>query len=414
MRLSRERIWMAAACAAAALAIVTAGPRAMGAGKGQKQKAGQGAVAGANNAFALDILRALKDEKDNLFYSPSSISTALAMTYAGARGNTADEMRKTLRLDTDGDELHEAYESFIGALAKSGKKGGNELSVANALWCEKSMGLLPGFTGLLKSRYKAESKTLDFAKNPEKSRKTINGWVEKKTKDKIVDLIPSGVLNGTTRLVLTNAIYFKGAWASAFDKKKTHDAAFTVSPGKSVTVPMMSQKADFGYAQTEDVQVLELAYKGDSLSMLVLLPVETDGLENLEASLTPARLDDLVAGLSEKEVRVQLPRFTMTTFFDLSNVLRSLGMEDAFDPGKADFSGINGERNLFISNVLHKAFVDVAVEGTEAAAATAVIMQITCVKLEPLFMADHPFLFFIRDRASGAVLFAGRVTDPTG
>ena len=411
MKFSDNRSSVLTFSLAAALAVMAAGPWAMGAGKKEKSK---NPVAEANNAFALDLLKALKNEKGNLFYSPASISTALAMTYAGAHGNTADEMEQTLRLDVSGDELHEAYEGFIQSLAKNGKKGGNELNVANALWCEKSMGLLPAFSNLLKKQYRAEGKSLDFAASPEKSRKTINAWVEKKTKDRIMDLIPSGVLNGDTRLVLTNAIYFKGAWARAFDKKKTHDAPFTVSPGKTVTVPMMSQKADFRYTQTGDVQVLELDYKGGSLSMLVLLPVETDGLDDLEASLTPKRLDELAAGLSEQEVRVLLPRFTMTTFFDLSKALRSLGMVDAFDPGKADFSGITGSKNLFISNVLHKAFVDVAEEGTEAAAATAVIMQITCVKIEPLFRADHPFLFFIRDRASGAVLFAGRVTDPSG
>lgn len=373
------------------------------------------AVAEANNRFALDLYPKLAKGDENLFYSPSSISTALAMTYAGARGKTAEEMAKTLHLDLPPDRLHPAYADMIRDLNEAGKKGDFQLSVANRLWGQKGEPFLKEFLDFTERSYGAGLSEVDFVGNTEGARKTINDWVQKQTAEKIKELIKQGILNAATRLVLTNAIYMKAEWLVKFKKQDTSPAPFFAAGGRELQVPTMHQTSIFGYAELDNLQALELTYKGNRLSMIVLLPEQKNALAVLEKQLTHQNLYKWLAQLKPQKVRVALPKFQATREFSLAEVLQSLGMTRAFDGNQADFSGMNGRKNLFISAVVHKAFVAVDEEGTEAAAATAVVMNLTAAPMPeriPEFRADHPFVFLIRDRASGAILFMGRMMEP--
>jgi serpin B len=366
-----------------------------------------------NNTFAWELYARLADGEKNAFFSPYSISTALAMTYAGARGDTAAQMAKVLGLPDDRDAVHAAFGQLIDDLNARGKEGAFTLHVANALWGQRGYGFLDAFLELTRKHYGAGLREVDFAGAPEDARKTINAWIEERTRDKIKDMIKRGVLKPSTTLVLTNAIYFKGNWASPFDPKQTLDEPFILHDGKKTEVPMMHQKAEFGYLEADDLQILELPYEGKSIAMLVLLPRKHDGLPALEKKLNAGRVDEWCGKLRTREVIVALPKFKLTCEFELTKTLPAMGMTDAFG-GKADFSGMTGRRDLFIGAVLHKAFVDVNEEGTEAAAATAVMMERTAVMPNPppVFRADHPFVFVIRDRETGSVLFVGRAMNP--
>jgi len=365
-----------------------------------------------DNAFALDLYGKLREQEGNLFFSPYSISTALGMTYAGARGNTEAQMAKVLHFDLPQEKLHPAFKSLLEGLGARRKEGGYELSVANALWGQKGYPWLKEFLDVTRGNYGAGLREVDFAGDTEGARKTINDWVEKQTREKIKELLLKGDVGRETALVLTNAIYFKGDWASQFKKDRTRPGPFSLSDGTKVEVPMMRQTEEFGYMETEDLQALELPYVKGHLAMIVLLPRKVDGLPALEGSLTVEKLEGWLGLLhKEEEVSVILPKFKMTSRFELNEVLKALGMTDAFDG--ADFSGMDGVRDLFISKVIHKAFVDVNEEGTEAAAATAVAVDRAVARMAE-FHADHPFLFLIRDNASGSILFMGRVADPTG
>lgn len=372
-------------------------------------------VVKGNTTFALDLYSKLKKEEDNLFFSPHSISTAIAMTYAGARGNTEKQMAKVFHFTLDQKELHPVFASIEAGLNAIQKKGNVQLSVANALWPQKDYVFLKDYLTLTKKYYGVSITPVDYKKAAEMARIAINEWVEQETNNKIKDLIAKGVLNASVRLVLTNAIYFKGYWASQFDEKRTKEAPFHLLSGESIQVPMMNHKEKYGYAEHEDFQILELPYVGDELSMLVLLPKKVDGLKELEEELTVDTLEKWTRNISNNEVQVFLPKFKMDSQFDLSEVLASLGMPDAFIMGKANFSGMDGTRNLFISAVIHKAFIAVDEQGTEAAAATAVSMVFASVDQAPppIFRADHPFLFIIRDNLTGSILFIGRIVNPT-
>jgi len=373
------------------------------------------AVADGNNRFALDLYGKLKTGEDNLFYSPYSISTALAMTYAGARGQTATEMAKVLHFDLPPDRLHPACGGPVESLNEAGKKGGFQLSVANRLWGQRGEPFLKEFLDLTELYYGAGISEVDFVGNTEGARKTINDWVEKQTAEKIKELLKKGVLDPSDRLVLTNAIYMKADWLAKFKKKDTSPAPFFASGDKETQVPTMHQTTVFGYAEAENLQALELVYNGDRLSMIILLPLQKDGLADLEGRLTIENLGKWLRILKTQRVEVALPKFRSTKEFSLKQVLKSLGMVKAFDEVQADFSGMNGNRDLFISAVVHKAFVNVDEEGTEAAAATAVVMALKAAPRPeqiPEFRADHPFVFMIRDRQTGAILFMGRVTEP--
>ncbi len=388
-------------------------------------------VVQGNNEFALALFAELRTEKGNLFFSPYSISTALAMAYAGARGETEVQMARALYFPTrpkvvpkdynrpirqgwEQERFASAFGMIIKDLNDRGQKGGYELTVANALWGQQGYGFLTEFLELIQTNYDGKLIELDFVTATETARNTINTWVEEKTKEKIKNLIAQGVLNSMTRLVLTNAIYFKGNWASQFEKQRTNDAPFTLAGGEKVDVAMMNQTEEFGYMETEDFQVLELPYVNNELSMIIFLPKQTDGLAEFEKTLTAENLSQWLGGLRNRKVIVSIPKFKMTSQFSLASVLKSLGMTDAFVPNVADFSGINGKRDLFISAVIHKAYVDVNEEGTEAAAATGVVMGATSIgpRQTPVFRADHPFLFLIRDNLSGSILFIGRMTNP--
>ncbi len=371
------------------------------------------AVVGGNESFALDLYANLRSRENNLFFSPHSISTALAMTYGGARGETAAQMAKTLHFSLPQERLHSAFASLQQQLNDSATAKDFELSVANALWGQSGELFLDPFLSLTRQHYGAGFRETDFRRNAEAARKTINGWVEEQTKKRIENLIPQGAVDSSTRLVLTNAIYFKGKWAKEFSKTSTSNEPFHVAAAETIKAPTMRQKGDFRYGMNNGVQILELPYKGDRLAMVILLPETNDGLPALEKSLSRDRLNAWITQASFAEVDVSLPKFKMTCQFSLAENLIAMGMTNAFSRA-ADFSGINGKRDLSISAVLHKAFVDVNEEGTEAAAATAVIIRTTsiAVKKQAVFRADHPFLFLIRDTRSGAILFLGRVVKP--
>ncbi len=375
-----------------------------------------GALVLGNTAFALDIYTQLKAQDGNLFFSPYSISSALSMTYAGARGETAAQMEKVLHFAPESGETHAAFEALQERLEAVQAQGAVQLAVANSLWPQKDYPFLPEFLEMVKARYDAGITPLDFAGDTEGARTTINGWVEEKTREKIRDLIAQGNLDPLTRLVLVNAIYFKGSWASRFDAARTEEADFHVAVDSTVKVPMMAQTRKYSYAEMDDGQVLKLPYEGGDLSMLVVLPREKDGLAALEAGLSLERLAEWTSQLAEREVRVLLPKFKLTWgAAELNRNLMALGMTDAFDDKRADFSGMDGRMGwLYIGLVLHKAFVEVNEEGTEAAAATAVVMKYRSIsKPPPEFRADHPFLFLIQEEETGAILFLGRVADPS-
>lgn len=376
-------------------------------------------VAEGNTQLAIELYAKLSSQKGNLFVSPFSISTALGMTSAGAKGKTLDEMNQTLHLPTDQAETHSGYAAIIKTLNAEGiepAKRNYELNVANALWGQKGANWLPTFLETTGKNYGAGLRELDFMRT-EAARQTINQWVEQQTKDKIKDLIKEGVLQPDTQLVLTNAIYFKGSWAIEFNKKATKDEPFFIDGSKEGKTAMMHISSAYRYHEEAGFQALELPYKGKELSMVIFLPKKKDGLAEFEKSLSAAKLNEWLGKLRmEDTVIVSLPKFKMTSEFSLAKTLSDMGMKLLFSQG-ADLSGMNGKGGLFVSDAIHKAFVDVNEEGTEAAAATAIVVRPTSARVDPkptpVFKADHPFFFAIRDHRTGSVLFVGRVTDPT-
>jgi serpin B len=376
-------------------------------------------VVAGNNRFALDIYRSLSGESGadkNLLVSPFSISAALAMTYAGARGQTAQQMAGVLGFTLPNDRLHSAFGELLQDLTVP--RDGYQLSIANRLFGQAGYPFENAFLDTTSRNYGAPLEALDFRHGPDGARRRINQWVENQTNDKIRDLLPGGSIKDNTRLVLTNAIYFDGSWKNKFYKQLTGDQAFFGTTGQS-QVSMMHQLHSFGYAERSGYQLLEMPYAGDDMSLVVMLPDAHDGLSNLEASLTT---DELKAGLGSMystSVNVSLPKFTFDSSFKLADALKAMGMTDAFSKARADLRGIADppDEKLYIDEALHKAFIDVNEEGTEAAAATAVIIGAvtTCMCAPPppkTFDADHPFLFALRDVHSGSLLFFGRVVDP--
>ena len=388
-------------------------PRAAGTA-GQSDLA---ALVDGNNAFAFDLYGALKGTQGNLFYSPYSISQALAMTYAGARDTTEKEMADTLHFILPQDRLHPAFNSLDqqlkargqGAKGKDGK--GFRLNIVNAIWGQAGYSFLADYLDLLAQNYGAGLRTLDFRTAPEISRQTINKWVADQTEQRITDLIPPGGIDPLTRLVLTSAIYFNAAWANNFEKNLTQPAPFHLLDGSTVDVPMMRQAERLGYAAGEGYQAVSLPYDGRELEMIVLLP---DGgkFAEFEKSLDAGRAGSIIKDIVPKQVALSLPRFKFESEFSLGNVLADMGMPVAFS-SQADFSGMTGNHELSISRVVHKAFVGVDEAGTEAAAATAVIMRATAMPVTPQEVTiDRPFIFLIRDIQTGSVIFVGRVVNP--
>jgi len=367
-----------------------------------------------NQAFACDLYKSLSDNDGNIFFSPHSISTALAMTYAGAREITESQMSDMLHFPFGQDVLHPVFGELERSLMASHIPGELELHTANSLWPDARYQFSSRFIDTVRTHYQSDIFPVDYRES-EQARVRINTWVEEKTNEKIRDIIPSGALNAMTRLVVVNAVYFKGKWLNEFDKSKTTDQPFNKINGESVTVKLMSGVMPARLAELNGLQVLELPYRGDHLVMVIALPTTPDGLNAVESSLSPETLAVWSEGLRSQDVKVFLPAFSMTRQFQLNRVLMSMGMVNAFDPADADFSGMSDElKGLFISEVIHKAFVEVNEEGTEAAAATAVIMRTTSMpRPPPEFRADHPFLFMIKDRNTGSILFAGRYSDPS-
>jgi serpin B len=363
-------------------------------------------VVGGNTAFALELYARLRAEEGNLFLSPFSVSTALAMTWAGARGETEAQMARVLHFDLPQERLHRAFAS-LAELWQGDTPF--ELSVANALWGQQGSDFLDSFRAVTAEHYGAGFREVDFERAIEQAVKTINTWVADNTDQKIEELFRPGDLQPNTVLALTNAIYFKGTWVNRFDPDRTRDGRFRISSDESIEVPMMNRAGNYAYASTEDLALLAMPYEGDRLSMVILLPRTADGLAGVEESLTPENLEEWLGRLREKQIFLSLPRFKFGTRYDLTKTLPAMGMTDAFNR-RADFSGMNGEGGLFISRVVHQAEIEVNEEGTEAAAATGVGIGKT--SMPPMFTVDHPFLFLIRDTQTGSILFIGRVVNP--
>jgi serpin B len=374
-----------------------------------------------NNQFAVELYARVGKEPGNLFVSPYSISTAMGMTYAGARTTTAEQMAKTLHFPADERRLHPTFAGLRKEIL-AGQGKGYEIQTANALWPQKGYGFRTEFTDTVRQLYNASVQEVDFVDAREPARSTINDWVAKETRDKIMGLLQPGDLTELTRLVLTNAIYFKGDWAAQFPKAGTQPRYFYRKNGDYVTTPQMAQCAEFPFWQDDTLQVAEFPYVGKHLSMVVVLPRSAEGLPAVEKTLSPEKLADWIGKLKTTKINVFLPRFKARTRLDLKEQLSALGMPVAFDRDNADFTGMTGtdpNKKLHISKVIHEAFVEINEEGTEAAGATAVIEEAKSAKgtpsvvVPPTFRADRPFLFVIRDTRSGSVLFMGRLADPS-
>jgi len=374
-------------------------------------------VAQANNAFAADLYGRLSQKDGNVFFSPYSISLALAMTYGGARGSTAAAMAKVLHFAGPPSAISQAY-GKLDAQLRSEQTGGT-LSVASSLWGQEDYPFLPAYVDTTRQAFAAAVESVDFKGASETARGAINQWVADATHDQIKSLIAPGGVTAQTRLVLCSAIYFKGKWDSPFQPESTHPGAFSVTPFGTVIVPMMNQRSLYRSVFLDGFGLLELPYQGDQLSMIIVLPAALDGLSALEGRLNATTLASWLASLAqahEFDTQLSVPRFQSSQSLDLSKPLGQLGMASAFVPLQADFSGMTGKPDFFISAVVHQADIEVDEEGTVAAAATAVEeFQATAVMPPPpavTFTVDHPFLYLIRDNASGSILFLGRMLDP--
>jgi serpin B len=390
------------------------------------------ATAKDNNAFALELFQELRSQEGNIFFSPYSVSSALGMTYGGAKNKTATGMEKALHLSLFGNSFHSSLAALSKQLEKDATENKYQLSVANQLWGDKFFKkfFLQSFLDLNKKIYGANMETLDFKNDPKGAATSINDWVSKKTNEKIPELVSKEMFqkDDPTALVLTNAIYFKGDWATKFEKENTKTDTFFLSAKDSTKTDLMFQQSNFLYAEDTDAKILAIPYQGGSLQMVIVLPTKKDGLPELEKSLSLAKLDGWVSSMFTEDVKVKLPKFKTRSSFSLNKPLISMGMKDAFEPDLADFSGMadleklsiamGGESALYISDVVHKAFVEVNEEGSEAAAATAVIVGVNTTtsvhqQVPPKeFIANHPFLYMIRDTSSGAILFMGRMQNP--
>lgn len=371
-----------------------------------------GKIARENNCFGFELYSNIeKKEKGNIFFSPFSISTAFAMVYEGASGKTAQEIGQVFHFHENIAERRKGWESIFNIIEK--KRKDYELFTANALWIQKNFKILPEYITAIEKFYKGMVSNIDFFGATERSRQTINKWVEEKTNNKIKELFRHGTLNQLTRLVLTNAIYFKGEWLKQFEKEDTKEEDFWVSKERSVKVPMMritGQNAKFNYAETEGLQILEMDYKGNDISMIVLLP--KGDIELLEKSLTEENLRNWISRLREERIDVYFPKFKITKRYTLNDIVQEMGAKSAFIPGKADFSKINGTKELYIQIAVHQAFIEVNEEGTEAGGATGIGIGITAVPIKKVFRADHPFIFIIQEKETETILFLGKVVNP--
>jgi serpin B len=381
-------------------------------GLASRARASVDSVVAAADRFALDLFARLADRPGNVFFSPFSVSTVLSMTAAGASSATLEQLRSTLHLTVAQQEVNRAYGALLASLDSGASAGDYDLETANRLWGQKGIAFLDGFASTMRDDYHAPLGVVDFAGAPENARAAINQWVEDATKGKIKELLEPGLPDPATRLVLANAIYFKGEWAARFDRNRTHERPFFVSGEREVSVPMMFRNGRYRVAKADGLRLLEVPYRGPDLAMIIILPDSKDGLLSAQDRLTQENLGAWLTELRAEETDVGIPRFHLETEYTLNAALADLGMRSAFDEDAADFSGMDGDRDLFLSLVVHKAYLDVNEEGTEAAAATAAVMMRSVSERAESFIADHPFIFLIRDNVTGAILFLGRLVDP--
>jgi len=371
------------------------------------------AIAAAQNNFTRDLYLALaKGSTENLFFSPFSIMTAIAMTHTGAQANTMEEIRKVLHLPENKEDIYDGFHDVVKDIKTPVNE--YELRTSNMAYVSDKLALLEEFASVLTNKFHSISKTVNFGAS-EEVRSEINQAVEKETNSRIKDLIPTGVLNGLTRMVLVNAVYFKGSWMKQFDEAATKTLPFWTTKDTSVNIPMMYIKDNFRLFHNRDLgaKLLSMDYEGGRLSMVIVLPDEVDGLAAMEDKLATMDLNTIDKRMGSIKVEVTLPKFKLEESLELSPVLQGMGIKDLFDEGKADLSGIGGTKDLFVSNVIHKAFLEVNEKGSEAAAATGVVMMTRMMIREPPpFKADHPFFFYIRDRRSNLILFSGRYVKP--
>jgi serine protease inhibitor len=375
-------------------------------------------IAEANNAFAVSLYHHLASEQGNLVVSPFSIDTALTMTYAGARGNTAVQMSQVLHYNNGDANIHAKYAAFLNQL-NGVNETGNQFLIANALWAQEGYPFLNPFQNLLREDYKTDLMQIDLAGWPNfnpaiaaAARKTINQWADNHTAGKIREVLPDYLPDRDTRLILVNAVYFKGLWARPFDKGKTREATFHVSQTNFVSVQMMHVDGRFRHFQDDNVEALQLPYVSNRLSMTIILPRKGHSLEEIEEEMTVSQIERWCRDGDPTNVVVSVPRFTETTGFELKGPLKAMGMKDAFDPVLADFSGITAAESLYMEAAIHKAYLRVDETGTEAAATTAVVV-VSSAELAVAFVADHPFLYVILDNRTGAILFIGKVLNPS-
>ena len=376
----------------------------------------QTAVVDGTNQFATDLYQVINDRDGNLLFSPLSISMALSMTYGGARGATAEQMASILHLPQDRDThaimnwLDQELESR--ANGPEGKRNsGFELSIANSIWGQIDFPFLSEYIDLLAANYGAGMRVTDFVNQPEPSRLAINRWVSNETHKKIPELFSKGMISSDTRMVLANAVYFNAPWKNEFKKSETQTLPFTLLDGSQVNTEMMHAKRDFGYNEGQGFRAVSLPYRGDEVAMMIILPDE-GAFQSFDQGLNAEQISMIVDGMSQIEVNLTLPRFQFDTELDLGDSLPSLGMVDAFDSHLADFSGMDGARDLYISDAIHKAYIDVNEEGTEAAAATGMVIKLTSLPIENVLLVDRPFIFAIYDKVTGSILFLGRVVNP--
>lgn len=366
----------------------------------------------ANNSFAIDLYRELSKQEGNIFFSPASISTALSMAASGASGSTRTEMNSVLHVEGEM-YAYKLYADLLRTLLKDGDSKDIQLKSANSLWIEQSFQILPSFKWLMEERYKSEIIAADFSNRPSQERDRINSWVDKNTEGRIKELIPPDGIQNITKLVIANAVYFYGKWSTPFNPGRTKAGEFHNSSGSTNEVPFMHLTEEFNYNEENLIQYLRLPYADPTFEMEILLPVKGE-IDKLASLLNTEFLDELNKKSKPLKVAVTLPRFKIEKRLNLAEMLASLGMADAFDANRANFSGIDPKNGIYISKVIHKAFITVEEAGTEAAASTAVIMApkgLAVAKLEEpkVFTVDHPFVFLIRHKTSGAILFFGRI-----
>ncbi len=367
-------------------------------------------LSNSNNIFAIKLYKKLSKNDKNIFFSPFSIYDALCMSYIAARGNTKIEMKKVLSLNISQKQLPILSKELLDSIQSNSKKG-YILKIANAIWIQKDFCILPSFVKTLEDYYNSQIFKVDFIKHKEITIKKINSWVAKKTNNKIKSLIHKDDIDNLTRLILTNAIYFKGDWASKFNKKETTTQKFYINNKRTINIKMMHQTGNFKYLSTKNFQVIELPYIGQTVSMVIFLPNKLTGIKNLDKYLTLKNFYLYLSELRTKNINIYLPKFKLKTRYYLKSILCQLGMKDAFS-NKADFSGITGKPNLKIKKVIHQAYIKVDEKGSEAAAATAVVFKLKCIMMPITFRADHPFIFFIIHNPTKTILFMGRVVNP--